>query len=322
MELKTTVSKMASKIGRLAKSGRNIFVSENRFSRKFDVNFRSFKIMGLIGLFVFISVVFLLPNDVPVEFTEKTNRDGKSEVDGRSLENGGNSQSRDSARSLWSSPSMAHPRSGGNQVNYNTSMVLGSKAGNAKTQLRAGVRLPLRILDKITVSQDAVPVLAELLLDIETDSGLRLSAGSRLYGEASFQRGSDRATVRFTQLSIPSGQIRRISAMAMGKDGQPGVEGRVFSDGMKNTTGQILTTFVGGLAAGSMQTDIFGKSNGGVTNGLLAAVSTTAQGRAQAYGEKLKTEREWIELKPGTECDAVLTDSVRLQEGGDDNERQ
>ncbi len=321
MELKTSASKVANKIGQLATSGRNIFVSENRFSRKFDLNFKSFKIMGLIGVFVFIGVVFLLPNDVPVQFTEKTNREAKSASDGRSSANG-NGQSRESARSLWSSPSMAAPRGGGSQVNYGTSMVLGAKTGNAKTQLRAGARLPLRILDKITVSQDAVPVLAELLLDSETESGLRLPAGSRLYGEASFQRGSDRATVRFTQLSLPSGQIRRISSLAIGQDGQPGVEGRVFSDGMKNTTGQILTTFVGGLAAGSMQTDIFGKSNGGVTNGLLAAVSTTAQGRAQAYGEKLKTEREWIELRPGTECDAVLTDSIRLQEGGDDNESQ
>lgn len=36
------------------------------------------------------------------------------------------------------------------------------------------------------------------------------------------------------------------------------------------------------------------------------AVAATAQARAQSYGEKLKTEREWIELKTGTECDAVL----------------
>ena len=72
------------------------------------------------------------------------------------------------------------------------------------------------------------------------------------YGEASFQKGSDRATIRFTQISLPSGQIRKVSALALSKDGQPGVPGRVFSDGMKNTAGQVLTTFVGGLAAGSM----------------------------------------------------------------------
>lgn len=199
-------------------------------------------------------------------------------------------------------------------------MILGQKGGNAKTQLRAGIRLPLRILDKVIISQDPVPILAELILDSQTDSGLKLPAGTRLYGEASFQRGSERASVRFTQLSLPSGQIRKISALGLGKDGQPGIEGRVFSDGMKNTAGQVLTTFVGGLAAGSMETDILGRSKGGLTNGLLGAVSATAQSRAQAYGEKLKTEREWIELRSGAECDAVLNESLGLQEGGDSYE--
>ena len=196
-------------------------------------------------------------------------------------------------------------------------MVIGSKSGNAKTELRAGIRLPLRILDKVIVSQDSVPILAELILDSQTDSGLKLAAGTRFYGEASFQKGSDRATIRFTQISLPSGQIRKVSALALSKDGQPGVPGRVFSDGMKNTAGQVLTTFVGGLAAGSMETDILGRSKGGIENGLLGAVAATAQSRAQNYGEKLKTEREWIELNPGAECDAVLSDALKLQEGGD-----
>jgi hypothetical protein len=196
-------------------------------------------------------------------------------------------------------------------------MFIGSKGGNAKTELRAGIRLPLRILDKVIVSQDSVPILAELILDSQTDSGLKLVAGTRFYGEASFQKGSDRATIRFTQISLPSGQIRKVSALALSKDGQPGVPGRVFSDGMKNTAGQVLTTFVGGLAAGSMETDILGRSKGGIENGLLGAVAATAQSRAQNYGEKLKTEREWIELTPGVECDAVLSAALKLQEGGD-----
>ncbi len=82
----------------------------------------------------------------------------------------------------------------------------------------------------------------------------------------------------------------------------------------------VITTFVGGLAAGSMETDVLGRSKGGIENGLLGAVAATAQGRAQAYGEKLKTEREWIELNSGIECDAVLNDSYKLQDGGDNYE--
>jgi type IV secretory pathway VirB10-like protein len=181
--------------------------------------------------------------------------------------------------------------------------------------------MPLRILDKFIVSQESVPILAELIFDSVTDSGLKLPAGTRFYGEASFARGSDRATIQFRQISVPSGQIRGISGTALGKDGQPGVPGHVFSDGMKNTAGQVITSFVGGLAAGSIETDVFGRSKGGIENGLLSAVAATAKDRANNYGEKLKTEREWIEVLAGAECDALLNESINLQNGGDNYER-
>ncbi|MBL7554188.1 MAG: hypothetical protein JNM24_00075 [Bdellovibrionaceae bacterium] len=117
-------------------------------------------------------------------------------------------------------------------------------------------------------------------------------------------------------MSLPSGEIKTISAMGIDKNGQSGVYGKVFSDGVKNSTGQIITTFVGGLAAGSIETDAFGRSRGGVENGLLAAVSETAKSRAQNYGEKLKTEREWIEVQGGAELDALLKETLNLNDGG------
>lgn len=319
MEIKFFIAKVGAKLKFLAARARGVFILENSVSQKSDVNFKAFKSLGLASVFVFVGVVFLLPDDVPLEFTEKVeNPELGSQNSTANAQSETNQQS--SAQSLWSSSRMAGSDQGGSQINHNTSMILGQKGGNAKTQLRAGIRLPLRILDKVIISQDPVPILAELILDSQTDSGLKLPAGTRLYGGASFQRGGERASVRFTQLSLPSGQIRKISALGLGKDGQPGIEGRVFSDGMKNTAGQVLTTFVGGLAAGSMETDILGRSKGGLTNGLLGAVSATAQSRAQAYGEKLKTEREWIELRSGVECDAVLNESLGLQEGGDSYE--
>jgi len=266
-----------------------------------------------------------MPDENDLQFSHKGDSQNHNPEDARTAKEStgqpqGSSQS--SASALWGSPKIAYSGGGGTQVNQNTSMIVGPKGGNAKTQLRAGVRLPIRIIDKFVVSQDAVPILAELILDSVTDSGLRLPAGTRFYGEASFQKGADRATVRFKQISLPNGQIRALSGIAAGKDGQPGIQGHVFSDGMKNTAGQVLTTFVGGLAAGSMQTDIFGRSRGGIENGLLNAVSQTAQTRAQNYGEKLKTEREWIEVPAGQEADAILSESINLQEGGDTYEQR
>lgn len=313
--LKVSLEKMKNTISKI----KGAFVQKSDISQKTDINFKAFKVLGATAIVVFVAVVFLMPTDVPVEFTEKIDRPEKNQS--ATNESSGAKKNETTAENLWGSPKVALPAGmGSSQVNYNTSMVIGSKGGNAKTELRAGIRLPLRLLDKVVVSQEPVPVLAELIFDSESDSGLKLPAGTKFYGEASFQKGSDRATVLFSQISLPSGQIRRISALALSKDGQPGVVGRIFSDGLKNTAGQVLTTFVGGLAAGSMETDILGRSNGGIENGLLGAVAATAQSRAQTYGEKLKTEREWIELGAGVECDAVLSDALKLQDGGDNYE--
>ncbi len=317
MEVISKIENIFSGIKNFFLKIKSIFIKENEVSQKKDINFKAFRNLAIIGLVLFVSVVFILPTEVPVEFTEKiekakTNEDSSSPPD--------RSTQASSAQNLWGPPvnSFPVPR-GGNEVNYNTSMIVGSSQ-NAKTQLRAGERLPLRLIDNVIVSQESVPVLAELILDSVTESGLRLSAGTRFYGEASFQKGTDRAQIRFSQISLPSGKIRKIAASALSKDGQPGVIGLVFSDGAKNTAGQIITTFVGGLAQGSMETDVLGRSKGGIENGLLGAVAATAQARAQSYGEKLKAEREWIELKTGTECDAVLSGSLKLQEGGDEYE--
>ena len=199
-------------------------------------------------------------------------------------------------------------------------MVLSPKGGNAKTQLRAGIRVPLRILDKFIVSDSPVPILAEAILNVTTDSGLFLPAGTKFYGEASHQKDSDRALIHFSQISLPSGEIKPISAIGLGKDSQPGVSGKVHSDAVKNTAGQMITTFVGGFASGSMQTNFLGGSEGGVQNGVLNAVATTAKDRAQDYGEKLKNERQLIEVAQFAECDAAFSDTLNLQTGGDIHE--
>lgn len=319
MEVKNRLSVIRDNLKKLKNRLKTSVIQENAFSKKFDLNIKTIKLLAIFGVVVFVTVVFMIPTDVPIEFAEKIERTDEKQSDSNNSQNA--LQNQQSAQALWAAPRVSIPGgSAGSQINYNTSMIVGSKLGNAKTELRSGIRVPLRLLDKVIVSQDPVPILAESILDSVSDSGLRLPAGTKFYGQASFQKGSDRAQIRFDQISLASGQIKRISALALDKSGQPGVSGKVFSDGMKNTAGQVLTTFFGGLAAGSMQTDIMGNSKGGIENGLLGAVAATAQARAQNYGEKLKTEREWIELNLGTECDAVLNDAFKFQEVGENYE--
>lgn len=319
MEVKSFFNKLTSGFEAISKKLKSLFVKKSEVSEKKEINFKSFKILFITGILSFIVIMIFLPTEQEIEFTQKIAaveaEFQKKEPDTQETQNQG------LATNMWNpsaSKSMGGISSGGSgsQINYNTSMILGSKNGNAKTQLRAGIRIPLRILDKFIVSQESVPILAESILDSTTDSGLSLPMGTRFYGEASFQKGSDRATITFRQISLPSGEIRSIGGMGLGKDGQPGVAGSVYSDGVKNTMGSVITTFVAGYASGSMETDLLGNSKGGVENGLKAAISATAKERAQNFGEKLKTQRDWIEVSAGTECDALLSESMNLQQSG------
>ena len=296
---------------------KSLFVKKSEFSGKREINFARLKILGFAGIVIFIVVVLFLPDDPNVEFSTKVDI-AEAKVDQTSKASGSGNDKKESADSLWASPHLN--LSSKPSVNYNTAMVLNQKNGNAKTQLRAGIRVPLRIMDKFIVSDSGVPILAESISNVSTDSGLFLPAGTKFYGEASHQKDSDRATIHFTQISLPTGEIRPISAIGLGKDSQPGIPGQVHSDAMKNTAGQMLTTFVGGFAQGSMQTNFLGGSEGGVQNGLLNAVATTAKDRAQDYGEKLKNERQWIEVSQNAECDAAFSESLNLQIGGDSHE--
>jgi type IV secretory pathway VirB10-like protein len=301
---------------RLSEAGKG-FVKKSEVSEKRELNIERIKWTALFGFVLFLVVLLLLPSEQQTEFVQKAMPEGSVSQESEPKSAAVDSNIAGSAERLWgSSQSRRGTGTTATEVNYNTSMILGSQA-NSKTRLQAGVRLPLRIMDKFIVSDEPVPVMAELLLDSETESGLRLPAGTKFYGQATFQKGTDRAKINFQQASLPSGEMRQVSSSAHGKDGHPGIPGRVFSDGMKNTAGQVLTTFIGGLAAGSVQTDVFGRSTGGISNGLMVAVSETAKTRAQSYGEKLKAEREWIEVQSGTECDGVLGQAINLQNGGD-----
>lgn len=292
---------------------KNLFFKENSHSKKSEINSTAFKYSAFLGLFVFVTIVFLMPNESPVEFSEKIQKVEKTDTG--ELNNVHKSHSSSNAELLWSSPREKERLTSSIQsVNHNTSMLLQSGYGNAKTQLNAGRKLQLRFNERTTITDDSVPVVAELIIEAESESGLKLQAGTTFYGLATFRKGSERAEVKFTQIALLNGQLKKISAYGISPDGQPGVQGTKYSDGVRNTTGQLVTTFVGGLAAGSMESDIFGRSKGGVQNGLLGAIATTAQSKAQTYGEKLKTEREWLEIEAGSECEALLNESYGFQE--------
>ncbi len=288
------------------------FIKKSDVSNKVEVNGRSFKLLVISLVFIFIVTVILLPNKKPVEFEEVASRTGGDSGASDSAPAPVKPTNRENATALWGDPRPSFPSGSTNQVNRNTPMVLTS-ASNSKTQVPAGERLHLKLLDGFTATDDSVPALSVLTFDAVTDSGLSLPAGTEFYGEASFDKTTERAKIDFKQISLPSGEVRSISGIAVSADGQPGISGDVHSDVAKNTTGELITSFVGGFAAGSMRTNILGQSVGGVQNGLLQAAGDTARNLAQNYGNKLKTQREWITVPAGAEFDAILSQSLNLQ---------
>lgn len=291
---------------------------KTNLTTKKDLDFKNLSIVFFGVVVLFLALGMLMPNednrvfrqvakDPPpkVEFIQKEETEQKST----------NTPSK-----IWGNgaSSFSSNQRGASQINYNTSMVIGSKNGNSRTELHAGTKIRLQIIEKFVASQEGTPVIAKSVEDVISDSGNSIPEGSLFYGEASYQPSSGRASVQFKKVSYPNGSVRDISATVIGSDGMAGLDGNVKSDSVKNSAGQVITTFVGGLAAGSVERDFMGNSKGGISNGLLQAISETARDRAQKYGESMKNAREWIEVSAGTPCDAVIRQSFKMIEPNDD----
>ncbi|MGK5090142.1 hypothetical protein WDW86_21545, partial [Bdellovibrionota bacterium FG-2] len=85
---------------------------------------------------------------------------------------------------------------------------------------------------------------------------------------------------------------------------------------LKNTIGQTVTRFIAAYAQGSMTRNSNGDSAGGSQNGMLNAFGQTAQDRGQAWADGMKKEKKWIELPPGAEALAVLSQPFTFKDQG------
>ncbi|GIL16314.1 MAG: hypothetical protein BroJett040_00650 [Oligoflexia bacterium] len=295
-------SNLSHQFNLLKKKLESIFLKSNtHLTPKKDIDFKNVAIVFFSLMIIFVIYGLFLPTEEKRSFRIVSHETQASNVNSTNEDQESKESNLQSSRvsNVWGSGVMASSRkSVGSQVNYNTAMVLGPKTGNARNEIHSGTRLRLQIMDKVIASKDGVPVLARLIESVTSESGNNLSEGTLFYGEARYQT-SGRAQVEFKRISLPSGQFRIVSAVALGSDGMEGVEGKVQSDSARNSVGQVLTTFVGGLAAGSVERDVMGNSRGGIGNGLLMAFAEATKDRAQKYGESLKETREWIEIPSG-----------------------
>lgn len=287
-------------------------------SKKTEINQKNIVITFSAVMVLFMVVVLFLPSEDTRVFREVKDEEKVTDVSMPRNTNNINERSPDKrakANKLWNggeSTSVATREQ--NQINYNTAMVVGGSSGNSRDQLYAGYKVRLQNVDKFVTSQDGTPIIARVVDSATTESGMTIPVGAIFYGEATYQASSDKAQIKFARVSFPDGRILDLQATAVDESGQSGLTGNVKSDAVKNSAGQVLTAFVGGLAAGSVSRDVFGQSAGGIQNGLLQALADTAKDRASQYGEKMKEAREWIEVESGVYFDAVIQQSVSLKQ--------
>ncbi|MGE3758327.1 MAG: TrbI/VirB10 family protein [Pseudobdellovibrionaceae bacterium] len=198
----------------------------------------------------------------------------------------------------------------------NSSMILARGGLDAKTQLPPGSRIAVKLYERAIVANQGMPVIGVVTRDYVHEDSVAIPQGSKLFGDVTFDDGSDRANVSWKSVQFPDGRERQFAAIGVGIDGQVGVSGKVHSEAMKNTVGQTLTRFIGAYAEGSMQRGALGGNPGGNDNGWKNAVAETAKDRAENWANDLKKEKRWIEVSNQTEFYAVLTANFAFRDPG------
>jgi type IV secretory pathway VirB10-like protein len=294
---------------------------KSHFVTKPEINWKTVRNCGLFSLVIGIIVILFLPTPKPSAGAFHEHADPGSLAQPTSPTSDPTQQALTQLQSgrAGGSPFGSHSANGsGGAANQDrsASMILSRGGEDSRTQVPPGGRIAVRLVEKATVTNQGLPIIGVVTRDYIHEDSVAIPQGSKIFGVISFDDASDRAKVDWRAIQLPDGRNRQLSAIGMSFDGQAGVEGNVHSDALKNTVGQTLTRFVGAYAQGSMQTGMLGSNPGGNDNGWKNAIAQTAQDRANALADDLKKEKRWIEISPGTEFYAVLTQAFTFRDPG------
>jgi hypothetical protein len=309
---KSVASKMAGKI-------KAIFVIEPvAFSNKKQINFRGIAWLSAIVLAVFcIGVLFVPPEE---EQTRSFNdRRASMQTSTAPVSNDSSSPEQSLNPSAIRNYLAGHPAGGmggSSQVNNrNTSMVI-PHDGDSSTTLPPGTKFWVQLSQGVTVTTRTIPVIGVVVSTVESRSSVAIPETAEIYGEATLDQESSRASITWKSILFPDGRSKTLNALALGPDNQAGVEGVYHSDAVKNTAGQMVSHFVEGFAEGAINRGPFGANQGGVQNGLLQGAADTAKDRTNAWSEDLKKPKEWVELQAGSRFQVILSQPFVFRDPG------
>ncbi len=299
------------------------------FTKKRDINWKTIRTALLVALAVAVVGILCLPAPKPEQKTFYENSDER--ISGGANPVRENNPTEDTLAQLQSAKRQGASGSrafdylntggsgsggGGLSQNRNSSMILTRGGLDAKTQLPPGSRITVSLDQAMTLDSHSMPIIATVSHDVVQEDGVAIPQGSRIYGDASFDDGSERVQVNWKTIQLPNGAMRPFAGIGIGSDGQVGVEGRVHSEAVRNTIGQTVTRFIGAYAEGSMQRGALGGNPGGNENGIKNAIAETAKDRANTWAEDMKKEKKWIELRAGLSFMAVVTQAFQFRDPG------
>ncbi len=304
----------------------SIFLKDAKpFISKRDINWSRITKAGVVAIIGLVGALLMMPTMKPQEknFHEKIESGSVQ----KSIESDPTQdylsqleQAKSNSRAVPNSLDYLYQSNSGgpgsSSKDRNSSMILSRQGFDSKAQLPPGTKISVRIIEKITLTNQTMPVIGVVAKDVLQEDSLAIPKGSKLFGEVSFNEGSERAQVIWKSVQFPDGRERQISAIGVGSDGQVGVDGNVHSEALKNTIGQTLTRFIGAYAEGSIERGPLGANTGGSENGMRNAVSETAKDRADAWAAELKKEKKWIEIESNSESLAVLTQAFVFRDPG------
>jgi hypothetical protein len=279
------------------------------FSDKRDVNWVLVRNVAIGAVVLVVIGLLVIPGKSPeVEFSDRDRQIQEREIL-MNVPEGTYNQPRPVANYGYQSPTRGEgQRQGG--------MVISREGSDAAVSLQPGAKIRMRLLERVIVGSQSIPIVAIVTEDYSAESGVAIPKGSKVFGDASFDKDSSRALVSWKNIQFPGGRFRQFEALAAALNGHPGLEGTIHSEALKNALGHTMTRFVGAYAEGSMEkSPVFG-SKGGHENGMKNAIAETAKDQADRYADSLKKERVWIELKPNTEFFALVTQSFRFRDPG------
>lgn len=305
--------KLSEKIGGL------FVVQPVIFSNKSQINLRGIAWLSSIFMGLFCVGVFLVPTP-----REETRTYSERRADPRTST--GSTVTDDPVRSnnpLSAAAIQSYGRIGGSTSNggygsksdRNSAMIV-VRESDPSTTLPPGTTISIKLTQNATVAAQPIPVIGRIATSVVGRSSVAIAEDSQIFGEAKLDPESERVNVNWKSVRFPDGRSKSIVAMAIGADNQSGVEGEYHSDAFKNTTGQMISRFVGGFAEGSLNRGPLGANPGGLENGILTGVSETAKDRTEAWSADLKKPKAWVDLKAGTELRAILMQPFLFRDPG------